>query len=544
MNHFDPLTYSIYADGELPPAEAAAVREHLAACAECARLVAGLERENRLLRAALAEEPLPAALRERVLAGLRLRGSGLGQAMVYAAGILLGIFAGVYYLGALLQTVSLFEPLTWFDMAPRGSWIDWLIRASFFMYEEGWTMLLNSSERLAGVAAGTVALLAALPWLRRRWQGLLSATLAALLLLAIFAAPASAVEFRHTRGGSVRVAKGEVIRGTLVAAGQSVLIDGTVEGDLVAAGDRVEVRGDVKGDIFAAGRTLLVYGNVANNAILAGHSLTLEGAVGRNVYAAGERIELDSQSRVAQAVFAAGAHGFVDGQIGDALTAAMSHLQVSGVIGKDLRFHGNQFTLLDTAQVGGDLITRTHRPAHIDPGAKVSGKKITELIQRRSRFLTARYYFRELIWLLGFFVVGVLLLKLFPRFFEGASAAVQSVWRSLGLGLAVLAGVPVAAIVVAVTLVGLPLALLSAAGYLAALYLAKIFVAAWLGRYLLKPPAEAGYGSVAALLLGLFVLSVVAWVPYLGGLVRFVVLLAGLGAFAWQLYQQMQPSAA
>jgi hypothetical protein len=56
---------------------------------------------------------------------------------------------------------------------------------------------------------------------------------------------------------------------------------------------------------------------------------------------------------------------------------------------------------------------------------------------------------------------------------------VGSVWRSLGLGIGVLAGVPVAVLVAAVTLVGFPVSLMLLVVYLAGIYLAKVWVGAF-----------------------------------------------------------------
>ena len=83
--------------------------------------------------------------------------------------------------------------------------------------------------------------------------------------------------------------------------------------------------------------------------------------------------------------------------------------------------------------------------------------------------------------------MGWLGLVLFPGFFQASTQAVGSGWRSLGLGVAILAGVPVAIFLIAITLVGLPASLMLLAVYLIAIYLAKIWVGAFLGRVLLKP---------------------------------------------------------
>jgi hypothetical protein len=118
---------------------------------------------------------------------------------------------------------------------------------------------------------------------------------------------------------------------------------------------------------------------------------------------------------------------------------------------------------------------------------------------------------------------------------------VGSGWRSLGLGVGVLAGVPVAIIVAALTLVGFPVALMLLAVYLAAIYLAKVWVGAFLGRILLKPSGTTKGDWFLGLMVGLLILTIVGFIPYLGGLVRLGVVCLGLGAFTGQLYRTYRP---
>ena len=96
-------------------------------------------------------------------------------------------------------------------------------------------------------------------------------------------------------------------------------------------------------------------------------------------------------------------------------------------------------------------------------------------------------------------------------------------------------------IVIAITLVGIPISLMLFAVYLAGIYLAKVWVGAFLGRMLLKPSGATKGDWVLGLLVGLLILTIVGYVPYLGGLVRLGVVCLGLGAFAGQLYRVSRP---
>jgi hypothetical protein len=138
-------------------------------------------------------------------------------------------------------------------------------------------------------------------------------------------------------------------------------------------------------------------------------------------------------------------------------------------------------------------------------------------------------------------LVGWLGLILFPGFFRAVSQGVGSGWGSLGLGVGVLAATPLVMIVAAITVVGIPLSFMLLAMYLVAIYLAKVWVGAFLGQILLKPSGATKHEWLLGLLVGLLILTVVGFIPYLGGLVRLGVICLGLGAFAGQLYRASRP---
>jgi hypothetical protein len=177
---------------------------------------------------------------------------------------------------------------------------------------------------------------------------------------------------------------------------------------------------------------------------------------------------------------------------------------------------------------------------HIADGATIAGKRDIQVQQRRSQFTRPRFYLHQAIWFAAAILVGWLGLILFPGFFRATTQAVGSGWLSLGLGVGVLAGAPVAMVVIAITLVGIPISLMLFPVYLTAIYLAKVWVGAFLGQILLKPAGATKGDWMLGLLVGLLILTIVGFVPYLGGLVRFGVVCLGLGAFAGQLYRASQ----
>jgi hypothetical protein len=226
------------------------------------------------------------------------------------------------------------------------------------------------------------------------------------------------------------------------------------------------------------------------------------------------------------------------------VTVFAGSADVSGSIGRDLTMAGGNLMLANPARVGGNLTARVHqqKDVQIADGATIGGKRDIQVQVKKTRFAQPKFYFFQAVWLLAAMLVGWLCLVLFPGFFQGTTQAVGAGWRSVGLGLAVLVGAPVGMIVGVATLVGIPMALMLLASYLTAIYLTKVWVGAFLGKILLKRATATTRDWLLGLLVGLLIITVAGFIPYIGGLVRFGVVCLGLGAFAWELYRASRPA--
>jgi cytoskeletal protein CcmA (bactofilin family) len=363
-----------------------------------------------------------------------------------------------------------------------------------------------------------------------------------LIVLLALSLPGFALERRHSE--VVTVAAHETVDDTLLASGNIVRVEGVVNGDLLAFGGTVEVRGTVKGDLVSFAKRTVVSGTVEGNIYNFSNSLDLDGQLGHSIYGLVQSLRVNDRGRVGDGVVVAAGDVSLEGEVNRSVTMFAGNADVSGSIGRELTMTGDSLTLTNTSRIGGSLSARVHqlKNVHIADGATITGTRDIQVRVRQSHFTRPRFYFYQAVWLAAAMLVGWLGLVLFPGFFQASTQAVGSGWRSLGLGVGVLAGVPVAIILIAITLVGLPASLMLLALYLAAIYLAKIWVGAFLGHMLLKPAGATKSDWLLGLLVGLLILTIVGYIPYLGGLVRLGVVCLGLGAFAWQLYRVSRPA--
>ena len=534
MECYSEQICEVFVDGELPVDEARRLRGHLATCQRCQERVDALRSENRVLSESLRELPDEEA---SLAAVSRWRLSrGWGDLALLAAVLALGGIALV-----LIDDLQIPAALEWANPFSVNGFTNLLFNVSDYIAQGGTAMLTEYAAVVGGVVlmlllGGSVLMLGRRGRLRQPGLRLL------IVLLAL-SLPSFAMEHRH--GQFVTVAANETVDDTLLATGNTVRVEGVVNGDLLAFGQTVEVRGTVKGDVVTGAKRVVVTGTVEGRIYNFSQSLDLEGQLGHSLYGFAQSLRVDDRSHVGEGVVVAAGEVSLEGDVKRSVDIMGSgNADVSGSVGRDLAvFGGRSLTLTDTARVGGNLSARVRelKDVHIADGATIAGKRDIQLQVRQSPYSHPRFYFHQAIWFASAMLVGWLGLVFFPGFFRATTQAVGSGWTSLGLGIGVLAGAPVAMIVIAITLVGFPISLMLLVVYLTAVYLAKIWVGAFLGWLLLKPAGGTKGDWVLGLLVGLLIITIVGYIPYLGGLVRLGVVCLGLGAFAAQLYRASRP---
>ncbi len=532
MECYSERTLALAVDGELTANEAQQLRDHLATCQRCRDLVDALRAESRLLSESLQELPEDAASPANFFPR---RSSWRGDVVIMASILTVGSVISVWF-----DRLSIPATLEWLNpFSPSGS-TDLMFDLSYYFAREGSAMLTDYAAVVGLVSLflllGGMALL-----LRRRGQ-LRQPSLHLLILLVALSLPSFALERRH--GELITVAANETVADTLFAAGNTVRVEGVVNGDLLAFGRTVEVRGTVKGDLVSFAKRTVVSGTVEGRIYTLSQALDLDGQLDHSLYGFAQSLRVNDRSHVGEGIVVAAGEVSLEGDVKRSVDIlASGTADVSGSIGRDLTMSGAGLTLTKTARVGGNLSARVRqlKDVHIDDGATIAGKRDVQVNVRQSRFARPRFYIHQAVWFAAAMLVGWLGLVLFPGFVPATTQAVGSGWRIPALGVGVLAGIPVVIIVAAITLLGLPIALMLFALYLAALYLAKLWVGAFLGRTLLKSSGATNGDWMLGLLVGLLILTVVGFIPYLGGLVRFGVVCLGLGAFAGQLYRASRP---
>lgn len=394
---------------------------------------------------------------------------------------------------------------------------------------------------------------------------------------------APAAEFRS--GESVVIGAKETIKDDLYVAGQKIVIDGIIEGDLIALGQDITINGEVKGDIIAAAQSIEAIGTLGDDVRIAGQALKIASTakISGDVVAAGMSLECEPSSTVGGDMIYAGYQGLFGGEIEQDLLAAMSSCWLKGNIGGNVELNvdgdesapsasamagGNPprvsmpnvpggLTVADSAVIDGKFKYTSRREAKVDPAAKIAGRtehlipevkpgeapRVPTLVDKS--LVRARH-------LACVLLVGLGSLLVLPRWTSAWAENIRT--RPLASFLGGIAGMVgfivflIAALVIMIVLAVLfgsatldelvPLVVVGGIvsygvvifGFvLFATFLSEALVGLAIGRFAVS---QAGLvPRLLALIVGTLLVVLILSIPYVGGMIGFVVFLLGMGGY-------------
>ena len=322
-------------------------------------------------------------------------------------------------------------------------------------------------------------------------------------------------------------------------AGGSARLSAPVQGDLLAAGGEVLLAGPVAGDQIAFGGRLRFDGAVSQDLYAGGGQVALEGSVARNARVAGGEVSLGPRARIAGNASFAGGDIKVLGAVGGYLQAAGGRVLIDGRVDGDVEAASGALELGPNARIGGKLRYRGGAPLKQDPAAQVQGG--VERLEVPVRGVAERVPAPAVlgVWTFGLMVMAAVLVAALPGFSSRVAETTRARFGwSLLAGFLTLAAIPLAVVLLLVTVIGIPLALLAALAFMALLLVGYVAAGIALGdatlrRWFAARAAHRGWRALFAAL-GVFALGIAALIPWLGALLAFVALIAGMGALLLQ----------
>ena len=314
----------------------------------------------------------------------------------------------------------------------------------------------------------------------------------------------------------------EPVEDDLMLSGETIVINARVDGDVFLTASTVEINAPITGDAFVAGGMVTIDGEVGEDIIAAGSQVKINRNVGGKVIAAGGTVELDAE--VGEKVILAGG------------TVRMSSSSVVGgkayVVGGQVNHAGD---VKDTLLVRSANFRNSGTAGEVDHNPMETPSFQMDDLSALMGFATVVIMVLGVLAMLGFLVLGILFLKFMPVQFLAVEEEVRrSPLRNalMGLVLIIASGVVIALLMV--TVIGIPTALVLALLSLVALLTSGMFVSLALGRWI-----GTGLGLKTSdtwlYVIGWAILSVLFFVPIVGGIATAVVTCLGYGSIFYAI---------
>lgn len=328
--------------------------------------------------------------------------------------------------------------------------------------------------------------------------------------------------------------------GNTYLAGREVRVVQPVMGDLIAAGGRVSVEREIAADAAISGGTVDIRGPVGEDLRVAGGTVRIENDIGADLAAAGGSVHVAPGTSVYGSGWIAGRDVIVEGRISRGARIYGNTITLSGEIGGDTELHAERIILTKSARIDGDLTYASAAELSQEQLNQVNGQ-VRHLDASGRRYEQgedgAAWSWFHPLFLAAMLASGILLHALCPNAIAGVQNVIrQQPGRSLLIGVALLFSVPPVAILFMATVIGLPIGFALLLLYPLALLLGYLASAFFLGGRLAATTRQAEPLSRTKqslyLALALLILSMTLAVPFIGGFILLLAVVAGLGGWA------------
>ena len=212
-------------------------------------------------------------------------------------------------------------------------------------------------------------------------------------------------------------------------------------------------------------------------------------------------------------------------------------ITVSGQVSGSVVALSGSVRLLDTAQIGGDVLA--HGQVVVAAGASVQGRMSQDVSFTLSRSLrTVAAFVSWLAVAVSTLLLGLLFAYVAPRALErSADAGRTAPWASAGWGLVLGVGGPVVAVLAIALVLGIPLGIGLLLSIVLLSLLGVVVTAQVVGRVLV----DADRRTTTAFLAGWGIATVLGVIPYVSGVVYGASAIFGLGAATVAIWRARGP---
>lgn len=305
-----------------------------------------------------------------------------------------------------------------------------------------------------------------------------------------------------------------------------VTISQTVYGNVFVMADTLTITGQIAGDVFAIASTINIDGGqISGNVFALSENFILNGVI-YDLYAVCDNLTV-----------------YYDGIAYRDLKVICDTATINGFVGKNVNITaGSSLTLEDKFLAYGDFNYSAPNEIEIAEGMVTGTINYEELGSNISTANVMDYILDGITTLIFTLIIWLLLSKFAPNFYGKVTGLpVKNMLIAVLIGLIALLVVPFVSIILLFTVVGAPIAftILAVYGVLLAISsaIATIAIANLLAN---KVKVLSKLNNLLSVILVALVLWALSYIPYVGAVISFLVLVLGLGMILMSIYNKKE----
>ncbi len=356
-----------------------------------------------------------------------------------------------------------------------------------------------------------------------------------LFFLIFFPQLSISADFKFAQDYSLK--RGDVIDGDFYFGGGNLTLSGSVSGDLFAFGVfNVFSNENVGKDALLIGRTVNSLADTNGNLrIVAGNAL-VGGNINGDFVSAIADLKIHPETLIEKNVYIIARKAIVDGVVSGSTLISGGEIFLNGTFKGPVEINANEVSISSGAVLEQGLSYTSPFPASVEEGAVINGEvvfKESSMTPKSERYIPTFwgvwFLVKVVILLVGALVLHGIFRRISDRFVSEGS---QNYLTSFLWGFLFVLAIPVSLALITLTFVGIPFVLLGISIFVFMLVLAFFYSPILIGSVAKKIIFKEKSLVVTwkTIILGIAILTVLSYLPYVGALARGVIFLTVLGA--------------
>ncbi len=308
----------------------------------------------------------------------------------------------------------------------------------------------------------------------------------------------------------------------LFQAGEKVKINEELDGTAFLAGNKVEVLKPIKGISFIAGNDVSI-GAKQQYIFTAGANIDIEGEVLNDSFIAGSIVKIKKESKLSRDAYIFAEDLTIEGTVDRNIYIYGSEVTLSGTFNGNVTVLANTINAKNATIKGKIKYNEDASVKNLDDKIKKETFKVQQ-VDLKSIVSSAIKSFIQLA------ILSILLVFLFEKIFKKFNTiAKDNIWKVIAIGLAALIGVPIVSLMLLFTGFLAPIGVILGILFGIIVYLSNIFSGYVLGIYIDKKFMNKSMNKYISTIIGLALIFVLSYIPYIGGLISFISMITGIG---------------